>query len=192
MAVAKDILLRLVRAAPPKESGPVRVLGVDELALINGHTYVTILVDLEARQPIDALPGREAEPVARRPAGHPAVEIVCRDRATAYAEAAKQAVKRGRATAGDAPSRVALPESGTGPAPGLSQSASGRGRRQRAPPRTAAWRGGEQEHQPPRTVLPTVARPVRIQVLRRTDSRGGRRRRPRPVSTAPVRGENGR
>ncbi|MEU0626401.1 transposase [Streptomyces sp. NPDC005989] len=121
MTVAKDTLLRLVRAAPPKEPGPVRVLGVDELALIKGHTYVTILVDLEARQPIDALPGREADPVARRPAGHPAVEIVCRDRATAYAEAARRAVKRVRAKAGDAPSRVAAPESGTGPAPGLSQ-----------------------------------------------------------------------
>ncbi|MFD5608397.1 ISL3 family transposase [Streptomyces sp. NPDC127064] len=91
MMVAKDTLLRLLRAAPLQEPGPVRVLGIDEFALLKGHTYATILVDLEVRRPIDVLPGREAEPVARWLAGHPEVEIVCRDRATAYAEAAKQA-----------------------------------------------------------------------------------------------------
>ncbi|MFE9046488.1 ISL3 family transposase, partial [Streptomyces sp. NPDC007818] len=39
----------------------------------------------------DVLPGREAAPVARWLADHPEVQIVCRDRASAYAEAAKQA-----------------------------------------------------------------------------------------------------
>ncbi|MEO3765050.1 transposase [Streptomyces sp. B8F3] len=67
------------------------MLGVDEFALLKGHTYATILVYLEARRPIDVLPGRDAGPVARWLAGHPEVEIVCRDRATAYAEAASQA-----------------------------------------------------------------------------------------------------
>ncbi|GAA2974382.1 ISL3-like element IS469 family transposase [Streptomyces enissocaesilis] len=91
MTAAKDTLLRLLRTAALDESGPVRVLGVDEFALLKGHTYATLLVDLEARRPIDVLPGREAEPVVRWLAGHPEVEIVCRDRASAYAEAAKQA-----------------------------------------------------------------------------------------------------
>lgn len=91
MTVAKDTLLRLLRTAPLQEPGSVRVLGIDEFALLRGHTYATLLVDLEARRPIDVLPGREAEPVAQWLAGHPEVEIVCRDRASAYAEAAKQA-----------------------------------------------------------------------------------------------------
>ncbi|MFF2506358.1 ISL3 family transposase [Streptomyces sp. NPDC058067] len=91
MAVAKDTLLRLLREAPLQEPGSVRVLGVDEFALLKGHTYATLLVDLEARRPIDVLPGRAAQPVAQWLAGHPEVEIVCRDRASAYAEAAKQA-----------------------------------------------------------------------------------------------------
>ncbi|WP_435853998.1 ISL3 family transposase [Streptomyces misionensis] len=94
MMVAKDTLLRLLRAAPLQEPGPVPVLGIDEFALLKGHTYATILVDLEARRPIDVLPGREAEPVARWLAGHPEVEIVCRDRATVYAEATKQAASQ--------------------------------------------------------------------------------------------------
>ncbi|MGP3690715.1 transposase [Streptomyces sp. IBSNAI002] len=89
--VAKDTLLRLLRASDLEEPGAVRVLGVDEFALLKGHNYATILVDLEARRPIDVLPGREAETVARWLAEHPEVEIVCRDRASAYAEAARAA-----------------------------------------------------------------------------------------------------
>ncbi|MGW8889702.1 ISL3 family transposase [Streptomyces sp. NPDC055749] len=91
VSVAKDTMLRLLRASPVDEPGRVRVLGVDEFALLRGHTYATLLVDLEARRPIDVLPGREAEPVARWLADHPEVEIICRDRASAYAEASKRA-----------------------------------------------------------------------------------------------------
>ncbi|MEU6768083.1 transposase family protein [Streptomyces sp. NPDC046853] len=65
MPVSKDTLLRLLRAAPLPVTGAVRVLGVDEFALLKRHTYATLLVDLEALQPIDMLPGRQAEPIAR-------------------------------------------------------------------------------------------------------------------------------
>ncbi|MGW6739259.1 ISL3 family transposase [Streptomyces sp. NPDC055025] len=71
--------------------GPVRILGVDEFTLLKRHNYATLLVDLEARRPVDVLPGREAEPVARGLADHPEVETVCRDRASAYSEAARRA-----------------------------------------------------------------------------------------------------
>ncbi|MGW7310807.1 transposase [Streptomyces sp. NPDC054835] len=91
MPVAKDTLLRLLRASDLEDPGAVRVLGVDEFALLKGHTYATLLVDLETRRPIDVLPGREAAPVARWLADHPEVQIICRDRASAYAEAARQA-----------------------------------------------------------------------------------------------------
>ncbi|MFD0078831.1 transposase [Streptomyces sp. NPDC127166] len=64
---------------------------MDEFALLKGHNYATLLVDLEARRPVDVLPGREAEIVARWLQSHPEVEIVCRDRASAYAEAARAA-----------------------------------------------------------------------------------------------------
>ncbi|MFE2324777.1 transposase [Streptomyces sp. NPDC059385] len=84
MPVAKDTLLRLLRASALEEPGAVRVLGIDEFALLKGHGYATLLVDLEVRRPIDVLPGREAETVARWLEGHPEVEIICRDRGSAY------------------------------------------------------------------------------------------------------------
>lgn len=91
MTVAKDTLLRLLRTTALTKPGPVRVLGIDDFALLKGHTYATLLVDLEARRPIDVLPGRDAAPVARWLARHPEVQIICRDRASAYAEAARRA-----------------------------------------------------------------------------------------------------
>ncbi|MEV5985503.1 ISL3 family transposase [Streptomyces sp. NPDC052051] len=91
MTAAKDTLLRLLRTIALDEPGHVRVLGIDEFALLKGHTYATLLVDLEARRPIYVLPSREAQPVARWLADHPEVQIICRDRASAYAEAARSA-----------------------------------------------------------------------------------------------------
>ncbi|MFG3531908.1 ISL3 family transposase [Streptomyces sp. NPDC047917] len=91
LGMTVDTLLRLLRTTAMTGQGPVRVLGIDDFALLKGHTYATLLVDLESRRPIDVLPGREAAPVARRPAGHPEVQIICRDRASAYAEAARTA-----------------------------------------------------------------------------------------------------
>lgn len=52
-------------------------------------TYATVLVDLERRRPVDVLPGRDAEPLATWLLDHPEVEIICRDRAGAYAEGAR-------------------------------------------------------------------------------------------------------
>ncbi|MFE6848736.1 transposase [Streptomyces sp. NPDC057686] len=54
-----------------------------------GDCYATILVDLETRRPVDVLPGRDAEPLAQWLRGHPEIEVICRDRASAYAEGAR-------------------------------------------------------------------------------------------------------
>ncbi|MEU2737381.1 transposase [Streptomyces sp. NPDC007095] len=89
LCVAKDTLLRLVRATPEEPVGKIRVLGVDDFALRKDDSYATILVDLERRRPVDVLPGRDAEPLAAWLKGHPEVEIICRDRAGAYAEGAR-------------------------------------------------------------------------------------------------------
>ena len=68
----------------------VRVAGVDDRAWRKGHKYGTIIVDLERREVVDVLADRSAATTANWFKDHPNVEVVSRDRAGLYAEAARK------------------------------------------------------------------------------------------------------
>ncbi|MCA2230500.1 ISL3 family transposase [Nonomuraea aurantiaca] len=89
ITVSRDTLIRLIRALPEPALDPVTVLGIDDWAKRKGHSYATLLVNMETGQPIDVLDDRTADTVTAWLHQHPEIKVICRDRAGAYAEAAR-------------------------------------------------------------------------------------------------------
>ena len=84
MAISGDTLIRAIRKSPEQEVSTPRVLGIDDWAKCKGQEYGTILVDLEAHQPVDIIDSRTVEAVAAWLKAHPGIEIVSRDRGGEY------------------------------------------------------------------------------------------------------------
>ena len=87
--VSRHTLIRVLMALPGPAAGGVRVLGIDDFSLRRGQAYATLLVDMETGEPVDVLPDREAGTARKWLGAHPEAGVICRDRAGAYAEAAR-------------------------------------------------------------------------------------------------------
>jgi hypothetical protein len=90
MPSSGDTLIRAVRHSPEGAVSTPRVLLIDDWAKRKGQEYGTILVDLEAHQPVDVLDSRPVEAVAAWLKEHPGVELVSRDGGGEYIKAVSE------------------------------------------------------------------------------------------------------
>ena len=98
---SKDTLLRAVRreAATAGAAPAATVIGIDDFAWRRGHSYGSIVVDLERRTVIDILPDRQRGTVMAWLRENRQVRIICRDRGPGYGAAAAEAAPQARQVA---------------------------------------------------------------------------------------------
>ncbi len=90
MKVKAPTLLRSLRTIEDAPKTDVTVLGIDDFAMRRGDKYGTILINIETGKPLDLLPDRTAEAVKPWLSTHPEIQVVSRDRASAFADAVSQ------------------------------------------------------------------------------------------------------
>ena len=91
MPVSGFTVLRELRRAGCLPTPDPVVIGIDDWALARGHRYGTIVVDLNRHCPIELLGGRDAPTVVSWLKAQVSLEVIARDRASAYADAARTA-----------------------------------------------------------------------------------------------------
>ena len=91
LANGSTLLRQLRRKAITFFADAPPVLGINDWAWRKERRYGTILCDLERGKVVDLLPDRSTESTAQWLRAHPGTEIVSRDRAGLYAEAATKA-----------------------------------------------------------------------------------------------------
>jgi transposase len=99
MPTSADTLLRRLKTAPAENAPAPRYVGVDDWAMRKGHSYGTILVDLERGRVIDLLPGRDGVALMAWLLEHPGVEVITRDRWASFAQAAAEGAPQAKQVA---------------------------------------------------------------------------------------------
>src|SRR5712691_2062473 len=90
IVVSPDTLLRLTKRTTVEPLAVPEALGIDDFAFRRGHSYGTLLVDLTSHRPVDVLPDRTADTLARWLRAHPGVKYLSRDRSAEYARGASE------------------------------------------------------------------------------------------------------
>ena len=96
IAVGRTTVLNAVRAVPLPEPDPPKVIGVDDFAFKRGHTYGTVIVNLETHRVLDLLPDRKPDTLATWLKVHKSVKIVARDRSKEYAQGISEGAPQAR------------------------------------------------------------------------------------------------
>ena len=98
---SRDNLLRAVRreAAAAGLAPAATVIGIDDFAWRRGHSYGSIVVDLERRKVIDILPDRQRDTIMAWLKENRQVRVICRDRGPGYGAAASAAAPQARQVA---------------------------------------------------------------------------------------------
>jgi len=94
-----DTLLRRVVQAPEAPQPKTPHVGIDEWAWQRGHTYGTLIVDLDTHRPLVLLPGREKRALTSWFRKYPEIQVVSRDRGGIYAVAAREGAPQARQVA---------------------------------------------------------------------------------------------
>ncbi|MFE5301893.1 ISL3 family transposase [Streptomyces sp. NPDC056632] len=95
---SRNTLLRRVMDLPDPAVGTPEAVGVDDFALRRGHVYGTVITNAVTHEVLDLLPNRDAALIPWL-ARHPQIDVICRDRASAYADAASTAAPQARQVA---------------------------------------------------------------------------------------------
>ena len=90
LPVSTSTVTRIALRQPIPAIIQPKVLGVDDWAFRKGKSYGTILIDMETSKPIDLLPSRESLDLKDWLRKYPDIDIVTRDRASAYSSAVNE------------------------------------------------------------------------------------------------------